>query len=317
MPELRHNSANTKHRLRMEIKEISPTGEFEGLLSVYNNVDQGGDMVEPGAFTKTIQERGSQVPMLWQHKSDVPIGMLTLQDGPDALRVKGQLLMELPEAQKAYLLIKAKIVKGLSIGFETVKDAMDGAVRHLKELRLFEGSIVTFPMNELAMITAVKNADGTERKDFNDELTQIQLWDGYYQLMSALDAALCDVRWSDLSAADQDTASKLVIDQFSEQYMAYLPAYNAMLAQLYGGMEVMARRTAIEAKAKKAGRTISAATWEKIQGAIDLLSALRAEEAGSSTSESEAAKAAPSEPVEDHSAATEILEGMRSLYRVA
>ena len=74
----------------------------------------------------------------------MPIGKLLLQDGPDALRVTGQLLMDLPDAQKAYLLIKAKIVKGLSIGFDTIKDAMDGAVRRLKELRLYEGSIVTF-----------------------------------------------------------------------------------------------------------------------------------------------------------------------------
>ena len=45
--------------------------------------------------------------------------MLTLVDGPDALSVKGQLLMDLPAAKNAYLLIKARIVKGLSIGFDT------------------------------------------------------------------------------------------------------------------------------------------------------------------------------------------------------
>jgi len=232
---------DTKHRLRMEIKDISATGEFEGLLSVYGNVDQGGDLVEPGAFTKTIQERGTQVPLLWQHRPDTPIGMLSLQDGPDALRVKGQLLMDLPEAKKAYLLIKARIVKGLSIGFETMKDNVADGVRRLKELRLFEGSIVTFPMNELATITNVKQANG-EPGDFNEELNEIQLRSAHFQYLQALDNALCEVRWSDLSKDDQVTAAQAIIEQFSEAYLAYLPAYIDMMAELYGSMEAMARR---------------------------------------------------------------------------
>src|SRR4051812_14331745 len=146
---------NRKSNLPMEIKEISADGSFTGLLSVYNIVDLGKDLIEPGAFTKTIVEHGNEVPMLWQHKPDVPIGTLTLTDGPDALHVKGQLLMDLPEAKKAYLLIKARIVRGLSIGFDTVKQVLDGGIRRLKELRLYEGSIVTFPMNESALITSV------------------------------------------------------------------------------------------------------------------------------------------------------------------
>jgi HK97 family phage prohead protease len=144
-----------KYLLRMAIKQVAADGSFEGSLAVYGNVDLGGDIIEPGAFTKTIKERGDQVPMLWQHDSKRPIGMLTLIDDPDALRVKGQLLMELPDAKNAYILIKARIVKGLSIGFDTLKDTVEGAVRHLLEIRLWEGSIVTFPMNEQALITSV------------------------------------------------------------------------------------------------------------------------------------------------------------------
>jgi len=71
--------------------------------------------------------------------------------------------MELPEAKKAYLLIKARIVRGLSIGFDTVKEVLDGGIRRLKELRLYEGSIVTFPMNEAAQITIVKHGAGKKK----------------------------------------------------------------------------------------------------------------------------------------------------------
>src|SRR6266702_5469230 len=98
-------------RFRVEIKEISADGSFEGLLAVYNNVDLGKDVIEPGAFTKTIQEHGSEVPLLWQHDTNEPIGKLTLIYGRDALCVRGQLEMGLPTAQKAYLLLKARIIK--------------------------------------------------------------------------------------------------------------------------------------------------------------------------------------------------------------
>src|SRR5436190_1128366 len=92
----------TKLRMRMEIKEVSAEGSFEGLLSPYGNVDGGGDVVEPGAYTKTLQEQGATRPMLWQHKTDVPIGSLTLEDRPEGLWCKGQLLMSDPDAQRAY-----------------------------------------------------------------------------------------------------------------------------------------------------------------------------------------------------------------------
>ena len=66
-----------KSLLRMTIKSVAPDGSFTGSLAVYNNVDLGGDLIEAGAFTKTIKEHGDHVPLLWQHKADVPIGMLT------------------------------------------------------------------------------------------------------------------------------------------------------------------------------------------------------------------------------------------------
>jgi len=135
------------------------TGAFEGKLAVYSTVDLGGDMILPGAFTRSIQNQGSQVPLLWQHRTDEPIGTLTLNDGPDALRVNGQLLLDLPMAQKAYLLLQSKIIKGMSIGYDVIKESMDNNVRLLKELRLWEGSLVTFPMNEAAHVTSIKSLD--------------------------------------------------------------------------------------------------------------------------------------------------------------
>lgn len=222
-------------KLRMEIKEISETGTFEGILSPYGNVDGGGDVVDAGAYTKTIKERGATVPMLWQHKSDMPIGQLALEDSAVGLLVRGTLLMELPEAQKAHLLIKARIVKGLSIGFETVKEVVVGAVRHLKEIKLYEGSIVTFPMNEMAMITSVKAKQA--KGDFNEELADIQTFDGRYQLLQALSSALSSIIWSGLDREEIIRLTALIIEQFTEAYNAFTPVYLDAMQILSSGSE--------------------------------------------------------------------------------
>lgn len=318
-----------KSRMRVEIKDISPEGTFEGLLSPYGNVDQGADVVEPGAYVKTLKDQGSSRPLLWQHKSDVPIGEITLDDRPDGLWCKGQLLMQLPEAQKAYLLIKARIVKGLSIGFEAIKDAIEGGVRRLKEIKLYEGSIVTFPMNEMALITSVK---GKESKgDFNEELTEQQLSDAGYQMICALGQALRSVVWSGLARDEKVSATETIIQQFSDAYNAYFPAYIDMLAEMFGDMETYnAKRME-----RKAGAKWSAADKETMKSACDMIDnghamvksgndsirALFDDEAGKAATSIEAgtgatseSKAAPkSEPVIDHSAAKSLIEKLRSL----
>jgi HK97 family phage prohead protease len=148
----------TKYLTVDAMKSVSDEGTFTGILSPYGNIDNGGDIVEKGAFTKTLQVKGGTVPLLWQHKSDTPIGELKLEDRADGLYAKGELLMQLPEAQKAHLLMKKGITRGLSIGFKTIRHEFDNnGVRHLKEVALYEGSVVTFPMNEQAQITSVKS----------------------------------------------------------------------------------------------------------------------------------------------------------------
>jgi HK97 family phage prohead protease len=318
-----------KDHLRMEIKEISADGSFAGMLSVYNIVDLGRDLVEPGAFTQTIKDHGNEVPMLWQHKSDVPIGTLTLEDGPDALYVKGQLLMDLPEARKAYLLIKARIVRGLSIGFDTVKEVLDGGIRRLKELRLYEGSIVTFPMNEAAQITSVKRRN-EQKDDFTTEFAELQLQDAGYQMWCALRNALCSIPWSGLSREEKLAAAAATLDQFTTAWMDYLPTYLDWLAEEYGDMET-ATRNRLEAKALqlKEGRRISAATksqitqaHEHVKSASDLLIALLDGEPDD-VDEDEIDDGAPAKSIPaveiqtelapDHSAATSLLDSIRAM----
>jgi len=164
----------TTKSVQFDFKRLTEKGEFEGLLSPFNNVDAGGDLVEPTAFTKNLREQGFKRPLLWQHQTDVPIGQLTLEERAEGLWAKGKLLLDLPEAQRAYKLIKSDIVSGLSIGFQSVRDQFVNGVRHLKEIKLFEGSIVTFPMNELAVIQSVKAAQHLDAKRLRTTLENFQ-----------------------------------------------------------------------------------------------------------------------------------------------
>lgn len=242
MPQKKHTPG---HMMSVAVKALSEDGSFEGILAVYNNVDLGKDLIEPGAFKKTIAEKGTSIPLLWQHDPDKPIGTLELIDAENGLYVKGQLVLDVPEARTAYSLIKANVIKGLSIGYDTVKDAIENGVRHLKELRLWEGSIVTFPMNEAAMITSVKMVNGKvveSKGDFNEELAENQLQSAGYQMFDALCTALCSVTWtSGLDNSQKADAAKMIIDQFTTAYMTYFPQYLDWLAAEYGDMELMGK----------------------------------------------------------------------------
>jgi HK97 family phage prohead protease len=317
-----------KPSFSVSIKEIGEDGSFEGLLASYNSVDLGGDLIEPGAFTKTIKEHGAEVPLLWQHEPKEPIGSLSLIDGPDGLRVKGQLLMELPMAKKAYLLLKARIIKGMSIGYDTIKDAMDGKVRRLKELRLWEGSIVTFPMNENAMVTAIK-ALREQKDDFNAELAQIQLRDTGDQLFIALRYALCGLPWQvGISKEKKVAAAEATLQQFSEAYLAYLPLYIDYLTEEYGDMETMSRGE----MEKKAGREFSAANMKTLKEAHDHVKSLNdifgtllddpaddededeEDKSADVTGETKAAPTIP-EPEKDHSETCKLLDDIKALVQ--
>jgi HK97 family phage prohead protease len=144
---------------KFQIKSLDEAGKFSGLASTYGNVDLGGDVVVPGAFQKTLLDRGGEVPILFAHDSRQPVGLGTLKDTAAGLAVEGQLVLSVGKAKEAYDLLKAKVLRGLSIGYDAIKSDYKDGVRYLRELKLFEVSLVVMPMNELATVSAVKADD--------------------------------------------------------------------------------------------------------------------------------------------------------------
>jgi HK97 family phage prohead protease len=253
----------TKQHMRMEIKGISDDGSFTGILSMYNNVDLGRDLVEPGAFTKTIKDRGDEIPLLWQHKPDMPIGSLKLIESDDALHVHGQLLMGVQKAQEAYLLMKAGIVKGLSIGFDTIRETMDKGVRRLKELRLWEGSVVTFPMNQACQILSVKGK-ASSKGGFEEQLAEQELDLAGPLMIESLQSSLSAISRSEkMTAEEAVAAADASIREFTDAYLAYLPNYLGYASSEYGGAEQFSKAL-VE---RKSGRMISASNKKTLKAA--------------------------------------------------
>lgn len=149
----------------LELKsDITVEGKFSGYGSVFNVIDQGSDIVESGAFGKSLdawKSNGRQVPVLWQHKSDEPIGSWEkLSEDKHGLLGDAELwLADAPYARLAHRGMKSKTITGLSIGYRIVADSFDKktGVNRLHELDLVEISVVTNPMNDAARIGAVKS----------------------------------------------------------------------------------------------------------------------------------------------------------------
>ncbi|MBS9781469.1 MAG: HK97 family phage prohead protease [Gammaproteobacteria bacterium] len=149
-------------KLNLEVKAVNDDGFFSGYASVFDVVDSYGDIVRKGAFLRSIDEfktKGKMPPVLWQHRSDMPIGVYTeMKEDDKGLYVEGNLLInDVPQAKATHALLKAGAVSGLSIGYR-INDGKWGENDHyeLLDLKLFEVSVVTFPANEESLVDTVK-----------------------------------------------------------------------------------------------------------------------------------------------------------------
>ena len=140
-------------------------GTFEGYGSVFGNKDLGNDVIEAGAFAKSLKRRKPQnVKLLYQHKSDMPIGVFDeIKEDEHGLVVKGRLALKTQAGAEAYELLKMGALDGLSIGFRVnpkeVSYDKRGNKRIIKEVDLMEVSLVTFPMNPQATVRSVKGEE--------------------------------------------------------------------------------------------------------------------------------------------------------------
>ena len=164
----RKDNAELLHKqIAFKAENVKEDGTFTGYGSIFGNVDSYREIVAPGAFKSSIariKESAEVLPVLWQHNPDQPIGGYTeVSEDERGLKMSGFLLKDdVALAREAYALMKARVVKGLSIGYYVPKggDSYDEktGIRTLHEVDLRETSVVTFPANEKAQVENVKNA---------------------------------------------------------------------------------------------------------------------------------------------------------------
>lgn len=148
-----------------EVKSVKDDGTFVGYGSVFGNIDSYQEIVVPGAFTESLaaQKAAGRLPaLLWQHRSGEPIGIYTdMREDSVGLHVEGKLALKTTRGAEAYELLKMSALSGLSIGFNTREDSYDKVtgIRTLKKVDLWEVSLVTFPANDAARISAVKTIE--------------------------------------------------------------------------------------------------------------------------------------------------------------
>ena len=291
-------------------------GRVSGYLSTFDNVDEGDDRVRPGAFKRTLQNKYEYkkknnkqylMPLLWQHKDYEPIGgYIEAREDNIGLYVELEVDLDVQRGKEAYSGLKKGYIFQQSMGYDAIQSEyvkINGKmVRDLTEVRLWEGSIVTFPMNEEAVVTDVKSASGRhmDRKDkekktvqehYAEEMAQDLLEDWSDVFLSSLTCAILDAfKIGDQPEQDiteaLDDFKELVLTKFvpeaiecdlsgyiadhSDTYSSadYAMQYGSDSQPNYGWMSSNRRRS------EKLGKPISSTNQQNIDAHVKSIKAL-------------------------------------------
>lgn len=140
-------------------------GQFVGYASIFGNVDSYGDIVQPGAFTKTLDEwaeSGAPIPVLWGHDMHDPFSnighVVSAEEDERGLKVLVQVDTEAAKAAQVYRLLKGRRVSQMSFAYEVLDGRETEKGYELHEMKLYEVSVVPVGANQETEIVAVKSA---------------------------------------------------------------------------------------------------------------------------------------------------------------
>lgn len=161
-----------------EVKDIDTTGRrVTGYLSKFGNVDHDNDIIEAGAFKKSVNERFNSIFFLNQHNWKQPHGKFAvLKEDSYGLYFESEKLPDTTYSNDALKLYEAGIVKEHSIGFAVMKSGWQGkeweSTRIIKEVKLFEGSNVTLGANSDTPFLGFKSLEMTDIKDRSNNIVK-------------------------------------------------------------------------------------------------------------------------------------------------
>jgi len=138
-------------------------GTFEGYAAVFGNIDSCGDIIEPGAFQKSLVEgmASNRIKLLALHNDcALPIGKpLELREDANGLWIKGQ-VSDTTMGRDVRTLLADGVLSEMSIGYDPVLfDVDEKGIRHLREIAIWEVSLVTWAANDQAKVTGYKSLE--------------------------------------------------------------------------------------------------------------------------------------------------------------
>ena len=162
---------NESKNIDIELKDDS--GQVEAVFSIFNSLDSDGDVVMPGAVKSGF--KNNQVPMVWSHKWDMPIGKGTINQDKDKAVFKGEFFMDTESGKEAYNLVKNMgDMQQWSFGYKVndsefaKADGEDSDARYLKDLTVYEVSPVLVGANQDTYTLAIKSNTELLKEIAND-----------------------------------------------------------------------------------------------------------------------------------------------------
>ena len=156
------------HLIKAFGMKADEAGTISGYFSTYDRIpDSYGDVIAPGAFTETIkarEESGHPFPLCWNHDLDQIIGKVDKIEDTEKGPLMTASFFDTPLAQEKREIVKSGVVFQFSFAY----DAKDAAVvtladgtkaNELRQIDLFEVSIVPIPANPRAEVTSIKSEE--------------------------------------------------------------------------------------------------------------------------------------------------------------
>lgn len=200
-------------------EDVADGGEVLAYASTFDRVpDSYGDVVARGAFAKTLadwQASGNPIPLLFGHRTDDPrmnLGaVIEAEEDERGLKIRARFDEENEIAQYTRKLVKEGRLTKLSFAYDTLDSApvvlADGTrANELRELKLYEVSLVPIPANQMTEVIEAK--DGEHKQTIRDIVAAVDL--AYGATMEKIDALAEDAFSEDTSVSDAEDVAEPV-----------------------------------------------------------------------------------------------------------
>ena len=158
-------SEKEQKAIDFELKEEAE-GKVSAVFSVFNSLDSDGDVVLPGSIKSGF--KSGDVPMVWAHKWDMPIGKGRIKEDDGKATFDGEFFMDTDSGQEAYKIVKNmgdmqqwsfgyRVNDAERAPFKSADSEDEQDARYLKDLTVFEVSPVLVGANQETYTMAIKS----------------------------------------------------------------------------------------------------------------------------------------------------------------